>query len=133
MVRDMAFELRDHPVSVVAVWPGVVRTELADSIFENDLTVLRDWFTLGWTNIPGGADAAAKLTADDIAELVESTRFTGRAVAALAADPDVKKDSGRAFGVSNLADRYGFTDVDGRSPDGFRLRELASWPRLNNG
>jgi dehydrogenase/reductase SDR family protein 1 len=37
-------------------------------------------------------------------------------VVALASDPDVTQRSGRAFYVAELADRYGFTDIDGRVP-----------------
>ena len=48
----------------------------------------------------------------------ESQRFTGRAVVALAADPDVHRKTGRAIPSRDLADEYGFTDVDGSLPDG---------------
>jgi hypothetical protein len=48
----------------------------------------------------------------------ESPRFTGRAVAALASDPGALRWSGRALAVRELADAYGFTDVDGRLPAG---------------
>jgi len=48
----------------------------------------------------------------------ESPRFTGRAVAALATDADAKRWSGRALAARELADAYGFTDVDGRLPAG---------------
>jgi dehydrogenase/reductase SDR family protein 1 len=51
-------------------------------------------------------------------EGAESQRFTGRAVAALAGDPDVLARSGRAFSSRELADAYGFRDVDGRLPAG---------------
>ena len=48
----------------------------------------------------------------------ESPRFTGRAVVALAADPDAHRRTGRAFPCRELADDYGFTDVDGSLPRG---------------
>jgi hypothetical protein len=44
-------------------------------------------------------------------------RFVGRAVAALAADPQIASKTGKAFGSWTLAREYGFTDVDGRRPD----------------
>jgi len=44
----------------------------------------------------------------------ESPRYLGRAVAALAADPNVLEQSGRVLRVGDLAERYGFVDVDGR-------------------
>ena len=47
----------------------------------------------------------------------ETPRFVGRAVAALAADPDVMERSGGAFSSGELADEYGFDDVDGSRPN----------------
>ena len=47
----------------------------------------------------------------------ESPRFMGRAVVALAADPDVIRWTGQAVSARDLADDYGFTDVDGSQPD----------------
>jgi hypothetical protein len=44
----------------------------------------------------------------------ESPHYLGRAVAALAADPDVLGKSGDVYRVADLATAYGFTDVDGR-------------------
>lgn len=44
----------------------------------------------------------------------ESPRYLGRAIAALAADPDVQKKSGAVQLVGELAREYGFTDIDGR-------------------
>jgi hypothetical protein len=43
--------------------------------------------------------------------------FTGRAVAALAADPAVIEKTGRALNVLDLTREYGFTDLDGTLPD----------------
>ena len=40
----------------------------------------------------------------------------GRAVAALAADPDVARFSGQALSSWGLSDVYGFSDIDGRRP-----------------
>ncbi len=50
----------------------------------------------------------------------ESPRFVGRAVAALAADPDVHRRNGGSFSSGGLAQEYGFTDVDGSRPDCWR-------------
>jgi hypothetical protein len=47
----------------------------------------------------------------------ESPRYIGRAVVALAADPKVKKKSGRVFSSWALARDYKFTDLDGTRPD----------------
>lgn len=46
----------------------------------------------------------------------ETPFYVGRAVAVLAADPEVKRKSGRAFSSWGLAEEYGFTDIDGRQP-----------------
>ena len=101
MTGDMAHELRPHRVAVVSLWPGIVHTELLDLV-------------------PPGPDGRRVLTLPgegefDVAD-AESPRFPGRAVAALAADPDVMRLTGRAWPVADLAERYGFTDVDGRIP-----------------
>jgi NAD(P)-dependent dehydrogenase (short-subunit alcohol dehydrogenase family) len=50
----------------------------------------------------------------------ESPRFVGRAVAALAADPDRARWSGQSLSSGGLAQVYGFTDVDGTRPDAWR-------------
>jgi hypothetical protein len=42
-------------------------------------------------------------------------------VVALAADPEVGKVSGQVLRVADLAERYGFTDVDGRRVAAFEL------------
>ena len=48
----------------------------------------------------------------------ESPRFMGRAVVALATDTDATRWSGKAVSARELADEYGFTDVDGKLPAG---------------
>ncbi|MEK8174724.1 hypothetical protein NKH77_53805 [Streptomyces sp. M19] len=45
----------------------------------------------------------------------------GRAVCALTADPEVKELSGTVLSTGDLADEYGFSDVDGRRLPAFRL------------
>jgi len=92
LTADSAHELRPHGVAVVSLWPGLVLTE----------------------RLQGAQAALPKL---DFAG-AESQRFTGRAVAALACDADAMRWSGRAIASRELADVYGFTDVDGRLPKG---------------
>jgi NAD(P)-dependent dehydrogenase (short-subunit alcohol dehydrogenase family) len=89
---DAARELREQGVAVVSLWPGLVATERVRA-------------------------ARAALPALDLGA-AESQRFTGRAVVALAADPEVLRRSGRAFASRALALEYGFTDIDGRLPAG---------------
>ena len=50
----------------------------------------------------------------------ESPAFVGRAVAALAADPDVARWNGQSLSSGQLAKVYGFTDLDGSQPDAWR-------------
>lgn len=101
MTADMALDLRAHQVSVVSIWPGIVNTELLQTIpaGEDGKRIL---------HLPGEGEY-------DLAR-AETPRFAGRAVAALAGDPAVAERSGKAFYVADLADSYGFTDVDGRVP-----------------
>lgn len=95
ITADTAHELATHGVSVVSLWPGFVRTERIDM------------------------GAAAGLLPDTLdLSTSESPRFTGRAVVALATDPAVARWSGQAVSSRELADEYGFTDVDGRLPAG---------------
>jgi dehydrogenase/reductase SDR family protein 1 len=130
LMRDMAHELEDHPVSIMSVWPGIVRTEFAGGMFEQAPEVLGFFLREAWANFP---DAAEKLAATDnqaALALTETPHFAGRAIAALAADPEVASKSGRILAVVNLADEYGFTDTDGRTPDAFRFRETEHWREL---
>jgi NAD(P)-dependent dehydrogenase (short-subunit alcohol dehydrogenase family) len=57
--------------------------------------------------------------------IAESPRFVGRAVVALATDPDRARWNGQSLSSGQLAKVYGFTDVDGSQPDAWRyLREV---------
>jgi dehydrogenase/reductase SDR family member 1 len=101
MTADMAHELEGRGVSVVSLWPGIVNTELVQTIppGPDGRRIL---------SLPGEGDY-------DLAN-AETPHFAGRAVVALATDPDAGKRSGRAFYVADLAGDYGFTDIDGRVP-----------------
>ena len=94
MAFGMAHELRPHGVAAVALAPGFMRTE----------RVL-------------AAHAAQPFDLSG----TESPEYLGRAVAALAADPNVMAKSGQVLTVGELAREYGFTDIDGRQPEAFRL------------
>lgn len=104
MTADMAVELRPRGVSVVSVWPGLVRTELVDA------AVRRAGNDRSEIELPGEGRF-------DVSG-AESPRFVGRAVTALATDPAVRDRSGSAVSTSDLAHRYGFTDVNGALPAG---------------
>ena len=96
MTADCARELADSGVSMVSVWPGFVRTERIDVAVEAGV------------ELPPSLDVSA----------AESPRFTGRAVTALAIDPDRSRYTGQAASARDLAETYGFTDIDGRLPPG---------------
>ena len=96
MTADCSRELRDTGVSMVSVWPGFVRTERIDVAVDSGV------------ELPPSLDLSA----------AESPRFTGRAVTALAIDADRSRYSGQAVSARDMADAYGFTDIDGRLPAG---------------
>lgn len=100
LALGMAEELRAHGVASVAVSPGWMRTELV---------------------LAGHATDEARWRERPALVGTESPRYVGRAVAALAADPGVLEKSGRVLLVADLAEEYGFTDVDGRTPAAFRV------------
>ena len=93
MSRDMGAELAPHGVCAVSLWPGIVKTERL--LLEPD--------RLGFDTANG-----------------ESPLFSGRAVAALAADPKRLERAGQALVVAELAREYGFTDIDGTQPRSLR-------------
>ena len=91
LTRDTSRELRAHGVAVVSIWPGVVKTE----------RLLLEHERIGFD--PSQPNA-------------ETPLFSGRAVAALAADADVLKRTGQSLVVAELAREYGFTEIDGTQP-----------------
>ena len=96
----MAYELRCHNITALAITPGFLRSE---TVLEQFGVEESNW-----------EDAVNK---DPSFKVSESPCYVGRAIAALAADPNVSKKSGRVFSSWDLALEYGFVDVDGRQPD----------------
>ena len=97
VTRDTAFELKPHGVAVVSLWPGLVLTE---GLLAN--TVVTD-------------DGRRELHGLDIS-FGETPKFNGRAVVALASDPDILERSGGSYWSASLAREYGFTEDDGHLP-----------------
>ena len=95
MVADMAFELRPHGVAAVSIYPGMVRTEKVMA-------------AAAWLDLSNS----------------ESPEFIGRAVAALAADPDVLRHSGQVLVAARVAEEYGFSDIDGKQPRPLTLADV---------
>lgn len=112
----LAYELRPHGVAALAVTPGFLRSE---AMLEGFGVTEANW-----------RDAVAK---DPFFAESETPLYVGRAVAALAADPQVWKKSGGAYASWTLSDEYGFTDADGRRPHWGRFfapRLDARWAEL---
>jgi len=97
LVVALAHELRPYGVAAVGVHPGFTRTEAV-------------------------VDAFAQQGAEPPPE-THSPEFVGRAVAAVLADPDPMRLSGTGAQAADLARRYGFADVDGRTIAPFALPE----------
>jgi len=100
LALNMAGELKSHGVAAVAITPGFLRSE---SMLERHGVTEANWRDAGARD-PNWLES-------------ESPLFVGRAVAALAADPDVLAKSGSLCSSWELAREYGFTDYDGRRPD----------------
>jgi NAD(P)-dependent dehydrogenase (short-subunit alcohol dehydrogenase family) len=103
MAFALAHELRPHAATAVALTPGWLRSE---AMLEAYGVTESNW-----------RDATRKSPHFAISE---SPAFVGRAVAALARDPDVSRWSGRSLSSGQLARVYGFTDLDGSQPDAWR-------------
>jgi hypothetical protein len=63
--------------------------------------------------------------------LSESPRYVGRAVVALASDPDRARWNQQSVHSGQLAREYGFTDIDGSRPDMWRFIEEVREPGLD--
>src|SRR5580693_5744996 len=109
----MARELRKRNIISVALTPGFLRSE---RVLEHFGVTEANWKDAGKRK---NANVNSKDQNDAPQDFLasESPRYIGRAVVALAADPDMMKKSGRVFSSWGLAREYGFTDLDGTQPD----------------
>ncbi len=103
MAFALAHELEPHGATAVSLTPGWLRSEF-----------MLDAYGVTEANWP---DATAYQPHFAISE---TPRFVGRAVAALAHDPDVSRWNGKSLSSGELAKVYGFTDLDGSQPDAWR-------------
>jgi NAD(P)-dependent dehydrogenase (short-subunit alcohol dehydrogenase family) len=117
LAADLAYELRPHEVTVLSLWPGLVRTELILA----ETREKADGSGLEMVLPRHEGDAGPEQTVD--LAISESPRFTGRAVAALFADEKRLDKTGGAFACAELALQYGFTDLDGNQPPVMRSQE----------
>ena len=99
LAKDMHVELAAEDLCVVSLWPGLVMTERTERVVENG-----QW---------------EKYVGFDL-ENSETPAFTGRAIVALATDPNNAVKSGTYQVVAELAQEYQFTDVDGNTPPSIR-------------
>ena len=90
MSADTAHELKEHGIKVFSLYPGDVSTEGMKEIAKHD-------------------------TSMNINEM-ESPKFVGLCVAALASDDSAIKESGNVVLTGEIAVKYGFTDIDGKQP-----------------
>jgi len=103
MAFALAHELEPHGATAVSLTPGWLRSEAMLDAYKvteanwRDATKVQPHFAIS-----------------------ETPAFVGRAVAALAADPDVRRWNGKSLSSGELAKVYGFTDVDGSRPDAWR-------------
>ncbi len=88
LVYALGYHLRDKGIPVIAIAPGWMRTELM------------------LTHHP----------MDELEGRTETPVYAARGVLALATDPDALRHTGKVMDVGELADIYGFTDVDGAQP-----------------
>jgi NAD(P)-dependent dehydrogenase (short-subunit alcohol dehydrogenase family) len=94
MALAFARELAPHGVTALGLSPGNVATERAREIGQE----------IGSDGLPS-----------------ESPLYAGRALAALAADPEVARHAGLILHAGDLARVYGFTDADGSRPERFQV------------
>lgn len=98
-----AKDLAPHQATALSLTPGWLRSEMMLEHFG----VREDNWREAIANVPHFV-------------ISETPRFAGRAVAALAADPDRARWNGQSLSSGGLAQVYGFTDLDGSQPDAYR-------------
>ena len=106
-------DLAAHGGTAVALTPGWLRSEM-----------MLDAFGVTEAN---WRDATERIPHFGISE---TPRYVGRAVAALAADPEKRRHTGASLSSGGLAQEYGFTDLDGSRPDAWRYMVEVQDPGL---
>jgi NAD(P)-dependent dehydrogenase (short-subunit alcohol dehydrogenase family) len=89
MSSDMAHELRQYGVTVIPLYPGLVRTEAVMAAAQ-----------AGWLSLSNS----------------ESPEFIGKVIAALNSDPRLFERSGKVAVAAQIAEELGVVDVDGKRP-----------------
>jgi NAD(P)-dependent dehydrogenase (short-subunit alcohol dehydrogenase family) len=104
IVKGLSFELADYPATALGVTPGWLRSEKMLEQFG----VTEDNWRQACETVPGFA-------------ISESPTYVARGIASLAGDKRVSRFAGQVLTARQLADAYGFTDVDGSRPDCWAL------------
>jgi NAD(P)-dependent dehydrogenase (short-subunit alcohol dehydrogenase family) len=119
-VNRLAFsqghELAPYGATAVAITPGWLRSEMMLENFGVTESNWRDALD------PARAQSGQPVAPPDFA-LSESPRYVGRAIVSLALDPERQRWNQQSVSSGELARVYGFTDVDGTSPDIWRHME----------
>ncbi len=122
LAAEMATELKPHGVTSLSVWPGIVGTEHIANLADQQPDALDPQTSAIWQRFNW-----------------ETPLLTGRAIAALAADPQVLQYTGKVQIVAEVAQRYGLIDAEGNRPVSLRslqfllpyrfpdLRNYAQW------
>ena len=99
LAQSLAHQLRKHKIAVIALTPGMLRSEEMLDHFgvteANWRDAIKHQYDLAYSETPF---------------------YIGKAVAALACDRRIMSKSGQAFVSGKLAREYRFTDVDGTQP-----------------
>jgi NAD(P)-dependent dehydrogenase (short-subunit alcohol dehydrogenase family) len=119
LAHNQAAELRPHGVAAIALTPGFLRSEAVLDSFGVTAATWRD-----------------AIAQDEHFAYSETPAYIGRAVVALAADPDVLARTGTSTSTWALSRAYGFEDVDGTRPDWgahFEAEVLPQLPHILSG
>ncbi|RKN85474.1 SDR family oxidoreductase [Paenibacillus ginsengarvi] len=100
LAEAMAADLKPHGVTALSLTPGFLRSE-----------AMLDIFGVTESNWRDGVEQ------DEHFAQSETPSYIGKAVAALAGDPNVREKSGKSFMSGDLAEEYGFFDTDGSRPN----------------
>ncbi|MEU7650118.1 SDR family oxidoreductase [Streptomyces huasconensis] len=104
MAHGLAEEVKEYGCTALCLTPGWLRSE----------AMLDTYFKVTEENWRAGCEQNPHFA------ISETPAFVGRALVALAADPDVARHNGASLSSGGLAKEYGFTDVDGSAPDAWR-------------
>lgn len=92
MAYDMSFDLRKEDIASVSIWPGFVATEYARTLMQE------------------------RPDHDQILSTLETPQFTGLAIKAIFEDPNRMDLTGQTFIAAEVAQTYGYRDVNGKQP-----------------